>query len=165
MRMKTLMSSACMTWRTPSHVLDVVRTFSPIGLDPCGAEDSLVRAAVEWRLERDGDSLKRAWAGFGLVFCNPPYGRKISEWVNAAAQVRKGGEVDDEVIMLVPARTDTSWFRDVWKTADGICFWNGRIRFVGSNNGAPFPSCLIYWGLRIGRFAKVFSESGRVVVL
>ena len=57
----------------------------------------------------------------------------------------------DEIVALIPARTDTKWFHDiVVPTAHEIVFIKGRFNFVqpdaaapGAN--APFPSMLVYW--------------------
>jgi site-specific DNA-methyltransferase (adenine-specific) len=76
--------------------------------------------------------LKQDWNG--VVWCNPPYGRNISQWIKKAA------ESQCTVVMLLPARTDTKWFHDyVYNNAE-IRFIRGRLKFGGSINNAPFPS-------------------------
>ena len=44
------------------------------------------------------------------VFCNPPYGRVISKWVKKCYEESK--KANTLVVMLIPARTDTSYFHD-----------------------------------------------------
>ena len=44
------------------------------------------------------------------VFCNPPYGRAITDWVEKA--YREGTKDNTIVVMLIPARTDTRYFHD-----------------------------------------------------
>lgn len=80
------------------------------------------------------------WGGY-RVWCNPPYGRYIREWVaKAAAAGDEGAEV---VVMLLPARTDTKWFHDYIYHKAEIRFIRGRLKFGGSKNSAPFPSMIV----------------------
>ena len=77
------------------------------------------------------------------VFCNPPYGRESGKWVEKAYQTNK--ESGDLVVMLLPARTDTKWFHDfIYKKAE-IRFVKGRLKFGGSQSGAPFPSMVVIY--------------------
>lgn len=156
-----LMSSERDDWNTPEIVLERVRAMGPIGLDPCGNAGSIVGAETEWRLERDGDSLHRDWSGHGLVYCNPPYGRLIRAWV---AKCRETSATGAEVIALVPARPDTRWWHESCAppAADAVCFWRGRLTFLGAPAGAPFPSAIIYFGDRPRRFQEVFAMAGSI---
>lgn len=48
------------------------------------------------------------------------------------------------VVMLIPARTDTSYFHDyIYKKAKEIRFIRGRLKFGDSKNAAPFPSMVV----------------------
>jgi site-specific DNA-methyltransferase (adenine-specific) len=152
------MSSAKDDWNTPDVVLDIVRRFGVIDLDPCSNSHSIVEA----QSEHSEDGLGLAWRNYGLAFVNPPYGREIKKWV---AKMRTEGEHGAEIIGLVPARPDTAWFSDIWKSARAICFWRGRITFLGAQYPAPFPSALPYWGPNRARFADTFQGHGYVVVL
>lgn len=154
-----LMSSARTAWCTPPHVLDLVRQVGQIALDPCGCEGDVVDANVSWRLERDGDSLLRDWAwagGRGLVFVNPPYGRAIGVFI---AKCRETWEVGGrQVVALVPSRTDAAWFQDAHPTM--VTLLRGRLRFVGAESSAPFPSALLFWGWQRRRWLEVFGVQG-----
>ena len=44
------------------------------------------------------------------------------------------------VVMLLPARTDTKWFHRYLYGKAELRFLEGRIKFSGSRNSAPFPS-------------------------
>lgn len=44
------------------------------------------------------------------MFCNPPYGRTIGEWVKKSYEESK--QPGTIVVMLIPARTDTKWFHE-----------------------------------------------------
>lgn len=80
------------------------------------------------------------------VFCNPPYGRKVGEWVKKAYM--EGQKDDTLVVMLIPARTDTKYFHDYIYHKAEIRFIKGRLRFGGSQNSAPFPSMLAIYDNR-----------------
>ena len=48
-----------------------------------------------------------------------------------------------KVVMLIPARTDTSYFHDYIYGKTEIRFVRGRLKFGDSNNSAPFPSMVV----------------------
>lgn len=83
------------------------------------------------------------------MFCNPPYGRQIYDWVRKGyEESRKPGTL---VVMLIPARTDTSYFHDYifHGKADEVRFLRGRLKFTdedgNAKDAAPFPSAVIVW--------------------
>lgn len=83
------------------------------------------------------------------MFCNPPYGRFIQDWVRKGyEESRKPGTV---VVMLIPARTDTSYYHDYifHGKADEVRFLRGRLKFTdedgNAKDAAPFPSAVIVW--------------------
>lgn len=88
------------------------------------------------------DGLRSPWnINFGShrVWLNPPYGRGIEAWVHKCAQEAPRCAV---IVALLPARTDTDWFhRWVFPYAD-LHFLQGRIKFIGGESSAPFPSVI-----------------------
>lgn len=155
-------------WNTPAPVLDRVRLVAPIGLDPCSNLSSIVNARVELRLpQRDG--LSCSWVGElapgEVAFANPVYGRHIGPWMaKCAEEARRGADI----IALVAARPDTAWFRVCWDTAAAICFWRGRITFLGAPYPAPFPSAVVLWSDSVKvrtAFSGAFWTAGKVVTL
>lgn len=92
---------------------------------------------------RTGDivnGLIQDWGG-QRVYCNPPYGRTVGDWVEKAAkESRKENTI---VVMLLPARTDTKWFHKYIYGRATIRFIRGRLKFGGSKNSAPFPSMIV----------------------
>lgn len=84
------------------------------------------------------DGLDAYWGGL-RTWCNPPYGKDIEDWVQAAAKaVYPGNLGDDEldctsVAMLLPARTETSWFQRWVAPYAVVHFIMGRVRFWGHN--------------------------------
>jgi hypothetical protein len=143
-------------WRTPQCVIDRVLEVGPIVLDPCSAPDSLVPAAERIMLPDDG--LEAPWPAVGLVYVNPPFSR-LRPWLE---RVARWGRIGGETIALVPARTDTRAWQDHATGAAAVCFWRGRIRFVGASAGAPFPTAFLYFGPRVGRFVAAFESAGAV---
>ena len=72
------------------------------------------------------------------IFCNPPYGRNIGKFIQHCYNLSKF----NKVVMLLPARTDTSWFHDYIYNKCEIRFIRGRLKFSNSKNSAPFPSMI-----------------------
>ena len=155
-----LMASDRGDWNTPWSIVSLVRQIAPIGLDPCSNAGSIVNAAVAVELGY-ADGLLYPWTDHGLVYVNPPYGRAIVPWCQRALDHKWRG--DDQLVMLLPARTDTKWFQSLIHEASAACFWKGRLTFLGAPASAPFPSCLIYFGDHSERFAHTFSRYGWVV--
>jgi len=100
--------------------------------------------------------------GVGLAFCNPPYSQ-VALW---AAKIAEEAARKIEIISLVAARPGSRWFyRLVWSSAAAVCFWRGRLRFVGAASSAPFDSAVVYHGPRPWAFEGAFEGAGRVVRL
>lgn len=83
------------------------------------------------------------------MFCNPPYDRQIGDWVQKGyEESQKPGTL---VVMLIPSRTDTSYFHDyiLHGKADEIRFLRGQLKFTdedgNAKDAAPFPSAVIVW--------------------
>ena len=119
-------------WETPQEFFDILNAEFHFTLDACALPEN-AKCAQYYTPEQDG--LSQSWTG--TVWCNPPYGREISRWVEKAAKSAEQGAM---VVMLLPARTDTRWFhRYIYGKAE-IRFVPGRLKFGGSKNSAPFPS-------------------------
>jgi phage N-6-adenine-methyltransferase len=149
-------------WRTPKNVVDAVKEAfgGQIDLDPCGAVKSLVGARKQYLLSRGEDGLKLPWEG--KIFVNPPFSTSRF-WVKRAAEEVLGDD-SKELIMLLPARVDTKSFHEVIvPSVDLICFWKGRLTFVGAPASAPFPVMFCYWGPRWDAFKDAFHSHGHTV--
>lgn len=149
-------SSRSGEWLTPQDIIDrVVCLFGTIDLDPCSNDSELPNVPARRHFTREHDGLSHPW--HGRVYMNPPYGRQISEWVSHLVREYRAGRVT-EAIALVPARTDTAWFREFKEFPR--CFIHGRLRFSAHENRAPFPSMVVYLGENTRRFAHVFGDIG-----
>lgn len=67
------------------------------------------------------------------VWLNPPYGRGIERWIYKCIKESK----HTTIVALLPANTDTEWFRLVWWGAAEIWFLKGRVQFVGTTSSNP----------------------------
>ena len=154
-KLAPLLSSVKMDWNTPPKVLNLVRELAggPIGLDPCTDASNPCKAEKYFTPEEDG--LTQSWSDSGLVYANPPYGREVGGWAKKFAIEGQS----TSIVALLPARPDTRWFQSIL-TAQVLCFWTGRIKFVGAESAAPFPSVVAYWGNDSHGFKKIFGQYG-----
>tara|TARA_Y100000310_G_scaffold310102_1_gene354960 strand:+ start:297 stop:674 length:378 start_codon:yes stop_codon:yes gene_type:complete len=107
-------------------------------LDPCASRENA--KCKEYFTEED-DGLSKRWGPNKKVFVNPPYGKDIKHWIKKAyEESRREGSI---VVVLMPARTDTSYWHDYCMKASEIYFVRGRLRFGDAKAGAPFPSAVV----------------------
>jgi site-specific DNA-methyltransferase (adenine-specific) len=135
---KGLFSSNTELWATPQAFYDQLNQEFGFTLDPCALPDN-AKCAKFFTPEDDG--LAQDWSG-ERVFCNPPYGRKIAAWVKKCHDEAQKGAL---VVMLIPARTDTSYFHDYIYHKAEIRFVRGRLKFGNAEQGAPFPSMVVIY--------------------
>lgn len=137
-------ASTKQTWETPTAVLDALHAvFGRFDLDPCAPRKSRTRVKARVHLTHEDDGLQVAW--HGVVFVNPPYGRTLAQWVAKARHEAESGRAKT-VILLVPARPDTSYWHEHIAGKAAVFFLRGRLRFGDVAQSAPFPSALAIWG-------------------
>ena len=68
----------------------------------------------------------------GTVWLNPPYGKGLGVWIDKAASEALRNLAT--TVMLLPANSDTAWFRRLWEVASEIRFLSGRVQFVGTTS-------------------------------
>ena len=123
-------------WQTPPEVFAPLHEEFGFTVDAAASADNAMLPRF-WTVESDG--LAQPWAG-ERVWCNPPYGRMQRQWIEKA--YKREAEV---AVLLLPSRTDTvAWHNWVLPAAE-VRFLRGRIRFVGAEHGAPFPSAVVIW--------------------
>ena len=138
MNTAAMFSSKTSEWETPQDFFDKLNKEFNFTLDPCATPQN-AKCKKFYTIKEDG--LKQNWQG-ETVFCNPPYGRAIKDWVRKCYEESK--KPNTIVVMLIPARTDTSYFHDyIYKKAKEIRFVKGRLKFGNSKNSAPFPSMVV----------------------
>lgn len=138
-----LFSSASVEWETPQDLFDKLDAEFHFTLDVCAT-----RKNAKCKTFIAKNSLDHDWSN-DICWMNPPYGRVIGDWVaKAAATMEEGGRV----VALLPARTDTRWWHNhIWNERGPrygvqVRFLKGRLKFGGSKNSAPFPSCVVVFG-------------------
>lgn len=133
-----LFSSIRMDWATPQTFFDELDAEFQFTLDPCASVEN-AKCKKFYTVADNG--LAQDWSG-ETVFCNPPYGRAIYDWVFKCW--RESRKPCTTVVMLIPSRTDTRYFHEfIYKKAREIRFIRGRLRFGNGTNPAPFPSMVI----------------------
>jgi hypothetical protein len=169
-------SSATPEWYTPAGIIDrVLAVLGHIDLDPCSnAHGDAANVPARFHYTKADDGLASSWAmprwvdddgcesAAVKVYMNPPYGTEIGPWIERLCDAYETGEIT-EAIALVPARVDTAWFQPLFAYA--LCFVRGRLKFVGADDSAPFPSVVVYLGPDAWLFRDVFGAIGRVGVL
>ena len=121
MDLKSWYSKKSDNWATPKKLYE--RLMNLGYYDPCplyAKEDGL---KSEWKIKN---------------FVNPPYS-KLKEWIIKAIEEHKKNK---EIIMLIPARTDTKAFKLLYEYGSHFVFISGRLKF-NEQGSAPFPSVLV----------------------
>ena len=85
---QALFSSATDEWATPQDFFDQLNDEFHFTLDVCATAEN-AKCAKYYTREQDG--LKQDWTG-EVVWCNPPYGRKMPLWIEKCYDhARRGG--------------------------------------------------------------------------
>ena len=148
-----LYTSNDQTWGTPQSLFDELNKEFNFTLDPCCVKET---AKCDKYYTPSENGLIQDWSK-DIVFVNPPYGREINKWVEKCYNECVNGS---RVVMLIPARTDTSYFHKFiypfsldhsGQIITEIRFLKGRVKFVknGESGPAPFPSMIVIFNPKI----------------
>lgn len=137
---EVLFKSGSCEWSTPQWFFDELNEEFGFTLDPCATE---LNHKCENYYTKNENGLEQDWAG-NVVFCNPPYGREIGEWVRKCHEEAK--KPDTMCVMLIPARTDIKYFHEYIYNQAEVRFIRGRLKFGDGNGRAPFPSMIVVFG-------------------
>lgn len=108
-------------WATPKILYNKMMALGYY--DPCPLNSSIDGLNTEWQAKN---------------FVNPPYS-KLKEWIIKAIEEHRKNK---EIILLIPARTDTQAFKILYDYGAHFVFITGRLKF-NEKGSAPFPSVLI----------------------
>ena len=133
------LSSKTDNWATPKDFFNKLNEEFHFTLDPCANEENH-KCDLFYTKEQDG--LTKDWGGH-VVFCNPPYGKEIADWVRYSYE--QSQKPNTTVVMLIPARTDTRYFHDYIYGKAEIRFIKGRLKFGDATTAAPFPSMVVVY--------------------
>ena len=137
MNNELMFSSKTDLWSTPNDFFDKLNDEFHFTLDPCSTHEN---AKCYKHFTEEENGLLQDW-GNEVVFCNPPYGRHIKDWVKKAYE--ESQKDNTNVVMLIPARTDTIYFHEYIYHKAEIRFIKGRLKFGNAKNSAPFPSMVV----------------------
>lgn len=137
-------------WRTPPEIFHALNAEFNFVLDAAAsAENALCKRYIT----EEQNTFHVAWASLiqemlGYAWMNPPYSRPMP-FVQVAAQENADNGIG--CVMLLPADTSVSWFREAIKTAHEVRFiTGGRLSFLNAGTGKPVNgnnkgSMLIIW--------------------
>lgn len=120
-------------WSTPQYLFDQLDSEFHFTVDVAA---NIYNAKTPRYYDESLNGLAQNWDG-ETVWCNPPYGRAIADWVRKAALSKA------TTVMLIPSRTDTKWFHDYIYGRAEIRFIKGRLKFGGQKDSAPFPNMIV----------------------
>jgi len=132
-----LYSSQNDVWSTPQTFFNTLNDEFQFTLDACALPEN-AKCRLYFTPQENG--LMQDWSGH-IVFCNPPYGRKIAAWVEKC--YTESRKENTKVVMLLPARTDTVYFHKYIYGIAEIRFVKGRLKFGNASGSAPFPSMVV----------------------
>jgi len=132
-----LLSSKRIDWETPVEFFEELNKDFNFTLDLCASSQN---RKCDRFYSIDNSCLDKEPHG-ERIFCNPLYGREISQFVKKCYELSK----NNIVVMLIPARTDTAYFHNFIYQKAEIRFIRGRLKFTnpetkGPSSPAPFPS-------------------------
>ncbi len=132
-----MFSSKTDQWATPQDFYDELDKEFSFTHDQCA---DVQNHKCDQYFTKNEDGQAHEWRG-NRVFCNPPYGRAMYKWVEKC--YREGCKDNTIVVLLIPARTDTTYFHDFILNRAEVRFIKGRLKFGGGKDPAPFPSMLV----------------------
>lgn len=138
-----MMSSLRSDWATPRNLFEILNQEFQFDLDACATNSAISKCARYFSPKENSLSEKCCWRR--RVWVNPPYGRGLGDWVEKGYRSALIGDrqLTEYVVMLLPARTDTSWWHDYCMKGE-IRFLRGRLSFDNQRKGrAPFPSAIV----------------------
>ena len=84
---KGLFTSNTDLWSTPQDFFNKLNEEFNFTLDPCATKEN---AKCKKFFTQEDDGLTKSWDN-EIVFCNPPYGTVIKDWIKKASEARGGG--------------------------------------------------------------------------
>lgn len=142
-------------WLTPDLVVErVQQVFGRIELDPAADDKRRIVATEHFTQADDGLNGSNAWRG--SVYLNPPLATDLIDRFTGRLQSEHVAGNVPEAILIVPAITDTEWFR---KFAHYARVFLTKAA-CGPIAGMPLPLVAIYLGHQQERFFEVFESIG-----
>lgn len=118
-------------WSTPDGIWNELNAEFQFTMDAAANEDN--SKCVDFLT----DGLNQEW--LGVVWCNPPYGYKLGDWIKKGFESAQAGAT---VVFLLPVRTCNAWFHE-YALCGEIRFVRKRLKFGGAKINAPFDSMVV----------------------
>ncbi len=133
-------------WATPNWLFNYANAKHHFDVD-AAASTGNSKTILYWSKETNG--LNQDWDGH-RVWCNPPYGRQLDDWVPKILHERFYAKV---ICLLVPASTETKWWMDLCINANMVQFIRGRVHFTdqAGRTGRPRLASALWTLLPDGR--------------
>jgi len=144
-------SSKSNEWETPKYVFNYLDNEFNFTLDAAATKDNWL---ISDYFTPEDDALTKDWSAYKSIWCNPPYGRLISKFIQKGYEESLKGCT---VVFLIPARVDTKWWHEYCSKGE-VRFIKGRLSFNnrsfpswredGSHlkSPAPFPCAVVIFG-------------------
>jgi phage N-6-adenine-methyltransferase len=139
--------SSSTEWSTPEEFFKRLDDEFVFTVDLCATEENALCDAF---VAKEEDCLSVEWDWVAKLptrytgWMNPPWGRGIGKFVQRAYEQSKKHGL--RVVCLLPANTDTKWWRDwVWRASE-VRFVTGRLHFVcedGRTGPCPTGACVV----------------------
>lgn len=139
-------------WETPPKLFNILNEEFCFDLDAAATEENALCKAFFTEKE---NSLIQDWSIYKTIFCNPPYGNLLKEFVKKGFESR----FQSTVVFLIPARTETKWWHDFCAMGE-VRFIKPRLKFknklVEKISPAPFPSAIVIFSSNTKPITKYF---------
>jgi phage N-6-adenine-methyltransferase len=129
-------------WQTPPEIFDPLMAEFQFDLDAAG--DAEMHRVPNYLTDALGPA---DWPG-KVVWCNPPYGRKLEPFVRRCADEAAKGKT---VVALIPFRCRAAWWHEavIGRAAEVRCI-RKRIRFLRADGTrgrftGSCDSCVVVW--------------------
>ena len=124
MSLKVMYSKKTDDWKTPSELMQILLNN---GWIDC------------FKYQAQYNELERIYYN-NFLYINPPYSKmkEVTKWI--IEQYKN----NNEIILLIPARTDTKYFHELLHLKPVIYFIKGRLHY-NESNAAPFPSIMMHF--------------------
>lgn len=138
--LKGVFSNRSDDWATPDVIYKYL--YKRYGVSKSDWFDPCPLGAVE----QGYNGLEEDW-GSEFIYINPPYSN-IKDFVSKAIEFHKqagDGTISElpTIIFLIPARTDTQYYKHLFTYGAEFEFIEGRLKFSNSKYSSTFPSVLV----------------------
>jgi len=117
-------------WQTPPELFRLLDNEFEFTIDAAASESNHLVSL--WYDEECHNAFSASPTG-QRIFCNPPYGN-LKQWVELFEWWAGLGST---VVALVPAATDTEWWRLAYANAPEVRLLSGRVKFINPETGNP----------------------------